>query len=342
MTHVTGHQTHSFLEGLLTISSSEVLSRAAAKPTDIVILSGTLVEGIGNRHSDVDVYVIGQEQPTVEEIGKRNFTGVTGDGRVGQVYDYLDDGGFGFDVEYFTHDDIAGIKQKIDALYRRAMSSTKILRTRLERAEDDAIHKLHVGTVIQGQEAFDALFPPSVFEKCCFVMYRNRTGGYPEVKDIMGAWVTGDLDTCLLVTQQYLTEQASGLFHLYGCSNTKPKWFLSNLKRLPEELSDLKRRIRHWFLQDKTSDDRIRTAILEACNLIDEIFEAGARALGRSPLYYSAEEAARLTDEEYARETFHDAQTQLEFAHRRCVFGERRIPMRTFLLDDTLATAIAS
>lgn len=324
--------TFSYLEGALVITAQDIFDRAVVREGDIVILSGTLVEGIGNRHSDLDIYVICEEKPSSAEIGGRNFVGLAPDGNVGQIYDYLDDVGFGFDVEYFTFDDIGALREKIDVFHRRALSTTKIMRQRFELAEEDAIHKLHVGTVLQGAEKFAALLPSATFEKCAFVMYRNQTGGYPEVKDMMGAWASGDIDTCVQVTQAYLMEQASGLIHLAGSTNTKPKWFFSRLKRLPPDLSELGARVRAWFLADRSGEEKARQSILDACDLIDEIFDAGARLLARPGEHYSLEEAKRLTEADYARETFHDTQTNLEFEHRRCVVGAKRIPMRKFLL----------
>ena len=51
------------------------MERACAEPSDVVVLSGTLVEGIGNKHSDIDVYVVGDKLPDLERIGKRAYTG---------------------------------------------------------------------------------------------------------------------------------------------------------------------------------------------------------------------------------------------------------------------------
>ena len=331
MQDTVADKTFSYLDGALVISAEDILKKAAVKDDDIVVLSGTLVEGIGNRHSDLDIYVICKEKPSAEAIGGRNFVGLSQDGNVGQIYDYLDDVGFGFDVEYFTFDEIEALKAKIDAFHARACSSSKILRPRLELAEDDAIHKFHVGTVLQGKDAFARLLPPSTFEKIAFVMYRNRTGGYPEVKDMMGAWASGDIDTCIQVTQMYLTEQASGLCHLLGSTNTKPKWVFANLKRLPAEFSEIGERTRAWLLGDKSTDAKGREAILQACDLIDDIFQAGGSILERPGQHYSKADAIKLTNQDYERETFHDTQTKLEFEHRRCVIGQRSIPMRKFL-----------
>jgi len=52
------------LKGRIVVNPSELLSRSRATDGDIVVLSGTLLEGFGNSYSDLDLYVIGEHLPT--------------------------------------------------------------------------------------------------------------------------------------------------------------------------------------------------------------------------------------------------------------------------------------
>src|SRR6202011_5151973 len=106
---------------------------------------------------------------------------------------------------------------------------------------------LLTGRMLQGDAArFDAraIFDPGMF---CFLKYRNEVGGYPEFRDLVGSWTSGDLDTCLYNTRSYLISQVSGMMFLAGSTNPRPKWFVRRLAALNEDYGNLKRGIMSWM-----------------------------------------------------------------------------------------------
>lgn len=327
-------QHFSFLDGSLEISFDEVMSRAKAGDDDIVILSGTLVEGIGNKHSDLDIYVITNELPAKEKIGEHSYMGFH-EGRVRQYYDYIGEKGFGFDIEYYTPEEVVAMKKSVFDLHAQARKMTKIMRPKLRWGDDDALHKFRIGTCLTNDRRYSELFEPSLWKKLSFVQYRNKTGGYPEFKDIMGSWGSRDYDTSMHVATMYLMDQAAGLCHLAGITSSKPKWTVKNLQRLPGGLSEIGESVLDWIFTGWADASARREAVLMACDLVERIYRAEETLLNAEPdLFYSCADALRLTDEELAREVFHDPQTILEFEHRRLMFEGSGRDVRTFLVEN--------
>lgn len=325
---------YSFLGGRLEMSWNEIIDRVKPEPDDIVILSGTLVEGIGNKHSDIDAYVITKTLPTTNKMGKHNYLGCH-DGRVRQYYDYLENQGFGFDVEYYTPAEINEMIAEVETLHALARTSTKILRKKLAWSVEDALHKFHIGECLTNSDAYARVFPSGFWKKLSFVQYRNRIGGYPEFKDIMGSWGSGDFETSLFVTTPYLLDQAAALCHITGATNGKQKWILKNLHRLPAHLSKLGQDILTWLDKGKPDDAAKSEAVLEACDLMERIYRELSEFLDAEPeTYFSCGEALQLIEAEYQRESYHDPQTVLEFEHRRRIYSSVGRGIRSFLVDN--------
>ena len=326
-----GTEDFALLDGSLVLSVAEIIERATPRAGDTVVVSGTLIEGIGNRHSDIDVYVIGDTLPERQHMGKHNHAAVEA-GMMRAYYDYIGEDGFGFDVEYFTWKEIDAVLKDFAELHEQARKKTKILRRKMHITHYDFVHKIAVGKILCGASALEPRFTSEVFDMIAFSLYRSRTGGYPEFKDILGFWAAGDLESCLQNMDTYLKDQAAGLYHLTGGTNSKPKWLFANLRRLPDELQSLGVEITAWCQADRSTSERRAFEILRGCDMIDKINRAATRLLDVGPAaYYTSAEALELTEAEFSQEAFHDRQTVLEFEHRRMLFGQAARPMRDFL-----------
>jgi hypothetical protein len=325
--------THIVTNQLITsrLSETDVLSRISANPNDIIIVSGTLVEGIGNAHSDIDVYVFGEAKPTRSQLNTHNFVREE-NGAIRSFYDYIDNEGLGLDVEYFSLSELDGILARMHDLYERARSRTKYFFPSLSWAEDDLIHKLLVGTPVQGQEEFATILRKLDRDKYLFLKYRNKTGSYPEFKDVMGAWFSDDLDTCLFNMREYVIAQTMGFVHLNGITNWKQKWFTQNIKRVRPEHRALTDQVWAWLTQEQQTVPAKQQAIHEACGLLDNLYAASRALLASNPAAYDVDEAIELTRKELAAEPIQDPQTIDEYEHRLSIFGASQYRMGDFFV----------
>jgi hypothetical protein len=315
------------LNGRVRVDAADLLSHGRAESRDVVILSGTLLEGIGNLYSDLDLYIIGHELPP-KGPDSLSMQVVREDGRVRRVNEILEDtANIVLDVQYYTFRELATLARSLDELYAESRRNSRIFRKALHPDDEDLIHKLLTGTVLQdptgrfnARESFNA-------GKFCFLKYRNEVCGYAEFRDLVGSWTDGDLDSCLYNIRSYLISQVSGAMFLAGNTNPRPKWFVRRLASLGEEYTELRERIMSWMHTARHTDLQKREAVETACDLIDMTYVFARELLGMNPLYYSAEEALKLTERDFAEHATHDREMAEEFQLLRRMFSSTVPPL---------------
>lgn len=315
------------LQGRMTVDLYDLLSRSRAGDSDVVVLSGTLLEGFGNLYSDLDLYVIGDELPTKGPDAPITLV-IREDGCVRRINETLEDpADMLLDVQYYTFRELHTLARSLCALYQEACQTTQIYRKTLHHEDEDLIHKLLTGTVLQdGTRDFSArgIFDSGMF---CFLKYRNEVGGYAEFRDLIGSWSAGDLDTCLYNTRGYLVSQVSGLMFLAGSTNPRPKWFVRRLLALPDEYRDIRESVMSWLQGAHRTISQKREAIETACGIIDSTYHHARSLLGSNPRYFSVEEARDLTEREFAGRPAHDKDTLAEWQLRRRMFADAERPL---------------
>jgi hypothetical protein len=291
------------------------------------VLSGTLLEGFGNLYSDLDLYVIGEQLPT-KGVDVPATLVIREDGCVRRVNEVLagsDD--LLLDVQYYTFQELDTLARSLRRLYTESKQSTQIYRKTLHHEDEDLIHKLLTGRILQdGTGRFDArgTFDPGMF---CFLKYRNEVGGYAEFRDLVGSWTAGDLDTCLYNTRGYLISQVSGMMFLAGSSNPRPKWFVRRLASLEPRYAQLREGVMSWMESAHRTERQKSDAVETACELIDLTWQHARSLLGSHPRYFPAEEALMLTEREFAERAARDKDTLAELQLRRRMFSKVEFPL---------------
>jgi hypothetical protein len=315
------------LGGRVVVDPYELLARSRGTEEDVVVLSGTLLEGFGNLYSDLDLYVIGEKLPTKESDVPATLV-IREDGCVRRVNETLEDADdLLLDVQYYTFHELDTLARSLYSLYAESRQSTGIYRKTLHHEDEDLIHKLLTGEILQdGTGEFDTRtrFDPGMF---CFLKYRNEVGGYAEFRDLVGSWTAGDLDSCIYNTRGYLVSQVSGMMFLAGSTNPRPKWFVRRLGALHSEYADLKSGVISWMHSAHRTEQQKRHAVESACELIDLTYQHARALLGSNPRYFSAEEALELTEREFAGRAVHDKDTKAEWQLRRRMFAQAERPL---------------
>jgi hypothetical protein len=311
-----------FLQGRIAVDPWELLGRSRASDKDVVVLSGTLLEGFGNLYSDLDLYVIGDELPTKTSEVPATLV-IREDGCVRRVNETLESSAnILLDVQYYTFRELDTLARSLRVLYQEARQSTQIYRKTLHHEDEDLIHKLLTGKVLQDDSGkFNAAqtFDHGMF---CFLKYRNEVGGYSEFRDLVGSWTAGDLDTCIYNTRGYLISQVSGMMFLSGNTNPRPKWFVRRLASLPPEYGDVREGVMAWLESAHRTARQKRDAVESACDLIDLTYKHARELLGTNPGYFSATEALELTEREFAGRAVQDKDTKAEWQLRRRMFAQ--------------------
>lgn len=319
------------LQGRIAVDPWELLGRSRATSDDVVVLSGTLLEGFGNICSDLDLYVIGEQLPTKGSDVPAMLV-IREDGCVRRVNETLESSAnILLDVQYYTFRELETLSRSLSVLYDESRQSTQIYRKTLHHEDEDLIHKLLSGKVLQDQTGrFKAqqTFDPSMF---CFLKYRNEVGGYPEFRDLVGSWTAGDWDTCIYNTRGYLISQVSGMMFLAGSTNPRPKWFVRRLGALPAEFADVREGVMSWLHSAHHTERQKRDAIETACELIELTYAHARDLLASSERYFSAQQALGLTDREFSGRATLDKDTLAEWRLRRRMFTAAESPLITEL-----------
>jgi hypothetical protein len=318
-----------FLEGQIVVDPAELLGHSRTTPDDVVVLSGTLLEGFGNLYSDLDLYVIGHQLPTRPSDLPASLV-IREDGRVRRLNETLaHSGDLLLDVQYYTFQELQTLARSLRTLYLECRQNTQIYRKTLHHEDEDLIHKLLTGRVLQdgaGRFQAAAIFDPAMF---CFLKYRNETGGYAEFRDLIGSYAAGDLETCLYNTRGYLISQVSGMMFLAGSTNPRPKWFVRRLLSLGSGYASLRNGVMSWMGSARRTERQKCDGVEAACDLIDLTYGHVRDLLETNPKYFSAEEALALTEQEFSERPARDKDTMAEWQLRRRMFSKAEPPLIT-------------
>jgi len=326
-----------FFDGKLEIACAELLSFGHHVENDIVILGGSIVEGLGNIQSDFDVYVICESLPTASDC-KHSYVD-SADGKIRSSYDYLSYGSLGVDYEYITWAEVNRLKVMIVDKFNAVAKHTKIVRERIVQREEDAVNRIRKGIILSGLPESSAVFDDDTARMLSFIQYRNCVGAYPEFKDMMGSFHAKDYVTCRWHMQNYMLNQVRGLCHVYGNLNSKPKWVFQCLRKLPGNFAQLSSNISSWVLGETLQAVGSVENILIGCDLIDSIWKRIAEELDRS-FGLRGNEAIELVEKEYMFEPTKDKQTNSEYFHRCMMFVDSGVLMRRFFVDNLDASIL--
>jgi hypothetical protein len=133
------------LNGRIRVDVADLLKHGRAESGDVVVLSGTLLEGIGNLYSDLDLYVIGEELPAKGPDGLSMWV-TREDGRVRRINENLRGlADIVVDIQYYTFRELATLTRSLNELYSESKRSARIFRKTLHADDEDLIHKLLTG-----------------------------------------------------------------------------------------------------------------------------------------------------------------------------------------------------
>jgi len=305
---------YELLNGELTFSRSDLLSRVCSSHRgSIVYLAGSMVEGNGNKQSDVDLYVFESSLPSASEVPVHNFALNEGD-RNRLHYTFLNDEGTGFDVEYYCTSEFEEMTRELDEFYAASLTSTRMIRTGMKKSTVDVLARISCGEFVSGAEDLSTRID---LGKLCFALYRCSAGAFHEFKDVVGAWDAGDLELASWMLREVIAIEAMGLLHLSGNPSCRRKWLTMNLFKMEGSASELGKRCAKWLLTAQPTECDIQVG----CRLLDGIYDATRGMLDATAGAYEEAEARQLFLDEYQDEPKKDGGTNFEFIYRsRMVF----------------------
>lgn len=200
-----------------------------------VYLSGSLVEGLGNSSSDVDIFVVGDLVPNGPHV-------ITKDKFCISIHF---SGARRIDFEYWAAGHIKDMAVKLEAI----RLGEDFVAEKLAPIEELFIHRILIGLPILGADRFFSL--AQLFDRDRFRQYLvqqsiHRIDGAME--DVVGTIDDGDWLSAVTRSRDLVNFAADAFCHSKGNTNPLPKWRARILERLPGNEARMLEK-QYWELQ---------------------------------------------------------------------------------------------
>lgn len=247
------------------------------RPTDILLLSGSLVEGTGTPTSDFDFCIVSDEPDdrfrsgTFPHCAHMRF--YTSGERVTASFDYLRDSLLGVDVEYRTGAEIREAIERHRTLYehlrQRARKSSSFGSTGVDYR---LLSRLSYAVPLQNAEKFAQLTADLNVEQICYAAFRTSVGSFPDFRDITGAWIQQDYATALALVRKLAGDHVRGLTHMHGNTNRNPKYLSRYVQRLPPRFASFIAEFHKLYEDDVRQAGSPKDAVLRWLDLVDDVY----------------------------------------------------------------------
>lgn len=186
---------------------------------NVIYLSGSLVEGLGNSGSDIDIFVVGSANPSGEFIINKRYFSIS--------VHYL--GSRRVDFEYWPRSVVKDIAYRLNQIE----VGSEFVAEKLSQPEELFIHRLFVGLPLKHPDFHDRLkrqFDLDRFRAYLIQQSIHRIDG--ALEDLVGMLDDGKLDDGLLRAVDLVGLSLDTLGYSQGNTNTLPKWRGAIAKRL--------------------------------------------------------------------------------------------------------------
>ena len=212
------------------VSDAQIIEQIGPEPEETIFLSGSLVDGLGNNRSDLDIFL----------LFNANATGVLSYDR-----NYISSGRR-FDVSYISESLLQKVICTLESLEPANPSYyfPRVLHESVPNYETiTMLHRLRVGIPIYNAKRFSALCASIPWERYFIWNYRiklNEFDGFSE--DVMGAIESGDLISARSIVGLQLDLLLELLLSARRISYDRAKWVVKKVSLL-SETDSLARRI---------------------------------------------------------------------------------------------------
>lgn len=305
---------------------------------DFVVLAGTIVEGIGNPHSDFDIYVICNSRPIYQPgmsvtswfEGESGMQPAPGE-PIYAIHDYYNDIGTHIDVQYWTYDEVARLIAKIDSLYGKALVDPSAQVRAFSGPESDLIHRLLSGKPLARMEQYEQWRSNLPRDRYCYLAYRAQASLFWDFKDILGAWSVADWELASELAREFLIAQAQGLTHLYLNTNAKRKWLFKYMDRVLPASEGLADECRRLAFRGRESPIIQRDYTLACLQTVDRVFAAVRHRLDTYVAFPSSEFSYASVLREFEGNPHPHPQVEVEKAYRLNIYRQDAAPSASFL-----------
>jgi hypothetical protein len=339
---VSGQTIH-ILNNTIAVDVDFIKSQCYLKSNDIVFLAGSLVEGMGNLYSDLDVYVVTDElrSSTSIDIG-RHYRVLSTDRDIMRegsppkpvllIHTVLPNSKIKVDVEFRTFKDLGLLNHRINTMFEYACDNLIMLSKRLEPREEFIIHRLLNCIPIVNEGAISDLLSGFSRSQYAYLSYRWFASDFSVLLDLLGAWHQGHLQLAADIAREQIIQDVTGYLCLLGVTNIRRKWTLSYLEKVAIDPALKQRFLDCFFFTDTDTKQKKLQYVEKALDLVDDIFDASQPLLEQIPSVPVGDRAlAKLRQEVNMDPSGGEDYVEMEYGYRSKPYGRRGTPTRNLL-----------
>ncbi|CAQ84650.1 MULTISPECIES: hypothetical protein [Photorhabdus] len=217
------------LNGGLVLTLKFIFDNAYLKDSDAAFLGGSLIEGIGNRYSDIDVHVVTEKLLLEKDIEpKRHYrvlssnrsilTGKNPEDEVFLIHTVIPGSHVKVDIGYRTIQEIERLASVVQETFDYAVRSLVLLTKYMDNRNMAFIHRLFNSIELCGVDRLDGLRQQIGKHRFEYLMYRWKASDFSVLLDLLGAWESKDWIRCADMARENMVTQFQAYTHL--CGNT--------------------------------------------------------------------------------------------------------------------------
>ena len=333
----------SILDGRFSIKKKYLHDRVVMDDSSVLIASGSLIEGIGTVHSDIDCIVFCDERPKACDVASRqhalvtdvNYHYVTQDEEVHNTTDFYGGTSIHIDTDYITFSEVDNVVRKIEKGFSEVASDQRYLYSPilLER-ENNVVHRSLIGHALVNEARFLELKAKIPLEKHLYVAHREKLPVYYAFQDVQGCWQSGNLWMGCEIVRDMMFKTTMSFTYLTGATNKHQKWVYSNVYRL-KGFDEIKERFFYLSRLGCTTEGDCRLYIEQVLEYMDVVFLAIENLLRCSAVYPSQQSSLNALNYEFEhrKSTDHKIST-CEYFFRKKYFAAEDTPSLNRLLKE--------
>jgi hypothetical protein len=333
----------SVLDGAVVIPKNYLRERVYLDNSSILIVSGTLIEGIGTAHSDIDCIVLCDERPKADDVKSSehalvtdiNYHFLTKNEEVHNTTDFYGESGLHIDTDYITFSEVERVISKIELAFDEISSDQRFLYTPvlLER-ENNVIHRSLTGCALVNERKFEDLKQLIPRDKHIYVAHREKLPVFYAFQDVQGCWQSGNLWMGCEITRDMMLKTTMSFTYLTGITNKHPKWVYSNVFRV-RDYDEIKQKFFELSRRGAVTEEECRKYIEDALSYMDKVFMAMEELLAQNSIYPTAETSLAALNNEFnsRKQTEHKIST-CEYYFRKKFFAAEDTPSLNSLLKE--------
>lgn len=314
---------------------------------DSVVVGGTLVEGIGNSHSDLDIYVIAQERPKYGAITPHNHAFVhrrdmkmcvDPDEELFMTMDYYPDSAMHVDVEYWLYSELVAIGNKIRESFESAQTHSDMCYEEFafSRVEKLLIHRLLTGCRVKGEQGVIDEAILATEKHYSYLLYRTVANNYWCFKDIVGAYLDDNGLMIMASCRRLLISELQGAIFLRGITNATEKWLTTYLQKCTD-LVDSGLTERAIQLMYNVPNNSYIEYLNQSLAFITDLEQSNRRILDSDPEIYvsSAQAIEMISQERIDRQSSAGKPQEHEFKFREKTYTDNNERYMDLMYDCT-------